>query len=46
MRMFQTCFFIIGIIFWLIIGLIIALNSNWLLGIKKMQRKKNIDIII
>lgn len=26
MRIFQTCFFIIGIIFWLIIGLIIALS--------------------
>jgi len=38
--MFQTCFFIIGIIFWLIIGLIIALNSNWLLGIKKNATKE------
>lgn len=40
MRIFQTCFFIIGIIFWLIIGLIIALNSNWLLGIKKNATKE------
>lgn len=43
MRIFQTCFFIIGIIFWLIIGLIIALNSNWFLGIKKsVTKEKNI----
>ncbi|WP_346895194.1 hypothetical protein [Clostridium sp. UBA7503] len=40
MRIFQTCFFIIGIIFWLIMGLIIALNSNWLLGIKKNATKE------
>ncbi|URZ17743.1 hypothetical protein [Clostridium felsineum] len=39
MRIFQTCFFIIGIIFWLIIGVIIALSSNWFLGIKKNATK-------
>ena len=40
MAIFQTCFFIIGIIFWLIIGLIIALNTNWLLGINKNAKKE------
>ncbi len=40
MRIFQTCLFIIGTTFWLIMGLIIALNSNWLLGIKKNATKE------
>lgn len=40
MRIFQTCFFIIGIIFWLIMGFMVALSYGWLLGTKKKATKK------
>lgn len=40
MRIFQTCFFIIGIIFWLIMGFIVALSPDWLLGTKKNATKE------
>src|SRR5690348_7354619 len=40
MRIFQSCFFIIEIIFWLIVATIIALYPNWFLGTKKHTAKE------
>lgn len=40
MRIFQTCFFIIEIIFWLALGTIIALYPKWFLGIKNHTKKE------
>lgn len=40
MRIFQTTFFIIGIIFWLIFGFILAISPEKLLRIKKDEIDK------
>jgi hypothetical protein len=42
MRIFQACFFIVEIIFYLILGFIIALNSKWFLStIKHTPKEKH-----
>ncbi|QAT39859.1 hypothetical protein [Clostridium sp. JN-9] len=45
MRIFQTCFFIIEIIFYLILGLIIALDFNLFFNTKKRTTKGKLEYI-
>ncbi len=45
MRIFQTCFFIIEIIFYLILGLIIALDFNLFFSTKKRTTKEKLEYI-
>ncbi len=45
MRIFQSCFFIIEIIFWLLLGTIIALYPNKLFGTEKYTEKQRPQFI-
>lgn len=45
MRIFQICFFIIEIVFYLILGLLIALNFNFFFGTKKRTTKEKLEYI-
>lgn len=45
MRIFQTCFFIVEIIFFLILGLIVALNSKLFLSTKKYTTQEKYKYI-